>query len=205
MPFKFLLFTLLLLLGTVCITAAPTPLLIGRLTDLNDEVVQLYINCSEGANYAPETEGCDSALLSLEVDKLMGLSREFISADIKQPQGYDIYLATAMIYFRIAQRNMNEYTLAEQIARQFFEIQKARSGRSSGHSIDSARFYWAWFASATSSKQYWEDRLSLTVDRKADLLLALGEGTTLLGKLEGARLVRLQDALDKLQFVIDSI
>lgn len=190
--------SLVLLISVACQTIAPTPLLIGRMTGLNDEVVKLYVDCSEGANYVPAKEGCDSPLLSSKVDELMTLSVDFISADIKQPQGYDIYLATAMIYFRIGQRNLNEYTKAEQIARQFFEVQKAHSSRS----IDEARFYWAWFAGATASKQYFEDPLSLTEARKADLLLALGEGTSILDKVEGPRLVRLHTALDSLRFVI---
>jgi hypothetical protein len=83
----------------------------------------------------------------------------------------------------------------------FFEIQKSHSG----HSINVARFYWAWFAAATASKQYFEDKLSLTPDRKADLLLALGEGTSILTTEEGPRLIRLQQALVALKFVIDSI
>lgn len=195
---KRLILSLALLIGLGCPTIAPTPVLIGGMLELNNEVVQLYVNCSEGANYAPTKEGCDPQLLNSKVDQLLDLSVDFISADIKQPQGYDVYLATAMIYFRIGQRNLNEYTKAEQIARQFFEIQKANSGRS----IDDARFYWSWFASATSSKQYFDDRLSLTEERKSDLLLALGEGTSLLGKLEGPKLIRLQAALENLKFVI---
>lgn len=187
-----------LLLVVACQTVAPTPFLIGRMTDLNDEVVQLYVNCSEGANYVPAKEGCDSPLLSTKVDELMTLSVDFISADIKQPQGYDIYLATAMIFFRIGERNLNEYTKAEQIARQFFEVQKAHSSRS----IDEARFYWAWYAAATAAKQYFDDPLSLTEARKADLLLALGEGTSILPSVTGPRLVRLHSALDTLRFVI---
>ncbi len=195
------LLTLLLFLGVACQTAAPTPILIGRMVDLNDTVVTLYIDCSEGANYVQTKEGCDPELLNLKTDELMILSLDFVRADIKQPQGYDIYLATAMIFFRISERNLNEYTLAEQIARQFFEVQKGNAGQS----IDTARFYWAWFASSTSSKQFFEDRLSLTQDRKGDLLLALGEGTSLLNELEGPRLVRLKTALGTLQVVIDSI
>lgn len=201
MRFRSLLLSLLLLLGTACASVAPTPILIGKMTKLNDEVVAMYVDCSDGANYAPDKEGCDPEQLSLKVDELLELSLHFISADIKQPQGYDIHLATCLIYFRIAERNMNEYTEKERIARQFFEVQKAHSGQS----IDTARYWWAWYASATASKQYFEDRLSLTADRKADLLLALGEGTSLLSKLEGPRLVRLQQALKTLQFVVDSI
>ena len=201
MRFRSLWLSLLLLIGTACQTVAPTPFLIGRLTNLNDEVVQSYLDCSEGANYVSTKEGCDPALLSTKVDEVMSLSVDFISADIKQPQGYDIYLATVMIYFRISQRNLNDYTRAEQIARQFFEVQKAHSGQS----IDTARFYWAWFAAASASKQYFEDSDALVEERKVDLILALEEGTRLVNKLEGPRLVRLQQVLTTLQFVIDSI
>jgi len=193
--------SLLFLLSTACASVAPTPILIGKLTDLNDESVALYIDCSEGANYVPDKEGCDPELLSLKVDETREVAVHFISADIKQPHGYDIYLAVSMMYFRIAQRNLNDYTLAEQMARQFFETQKAHSGSS----LDTARFWWAWYAGATASKQFFEDPLSLTPPRKSELLLALGEGTSLLNKLEGPRLVRLQQALANLQFVIDTI
>ena len=131
----------------------------------------------------------------------MGLATTFISADIKQPQGYDIYLATAMIYFRIGQRNLNEYTRAEQISRQFFEVQKAHSGKS----ITSARFYFTWFSAATSSKQYVEAPLALTTNRKVDLLLALGEGIRIREQIEGPRLIRLKQAIFLLGVITDSI
>jgi hypothetical protein len=201
---KVLLLSLLVMVGTIgatCDTAIPTPLLFKQMVKLNGGVVQLYVDCSEGANYVEVKESCDPELLDTQIVELRDLSQEFISADIKQPQGYDTYLATTMMYFRIGQRNLNEYTRAEQIARQFFEIQKSHSG----HSINVARFYWAWFAAATASKQYFEDKLSLTTDRKVDLLLALGEGTSILTTEEGARLVRLQQAVVALKFVIDSI
>ena len=201
MRFRALTLSFLFLLGTACASVAPTPILIEKLTNLNNEALALYVDCSEGANYVPAKEGCDPALLSLKVDETRDTALHFISADIRQPHGYDIHLAISMIYFRIGQRNLNEYTRAEQIARQFFETQKAHSGSS----IDTARFWWAWYASATASKQFFEDPLSLTLERKADLLLALGEGTSLLGKLEGPRLVRLHQALDNLQYVIDLI
>ena len=201
MRFRALLLTFMFLLGTACASIAPTPILIEKLTNLNNKTVALYVDCSEGANYVPTKEGCDPALLALKVDETRDTALHFISADIKQPQGYDIYLAISMIYFRIGQRNLNEYTLAEQIARQFFETQKGHSG----HSIDTARFWWAWRAAATAATQHRYDPLSLTPERKSDLLLALGEGTSLLNKLEGPRLVRLRQALSILQFVIESI
>ncbi len=201
MRFRSLFLALLFLLSTACASVAPTPLLIGKMTDLNDEVTALYIDCSEGANYIPIKEGCDPDLLSLKVDELMDLSLVFISADIKQPHGYDIHLATCLIYFRVAERSLNDYSEKERIARQFFEIQKASSGRS----IDVAKYWWVWYTSATAAKQFFEKPLSLTLDRKADLLLALREGADLLNKLEGVRLIRLYQALSTLQSVIDSI
>jgi hypothetical protein len=175
--------------------------MIKDLVALNNEVIQRYLPCSDGVNYTPEKEECDEELLKHKVTETMDFAVTFISADIKQAPGYDIYLATAMIYFRIAQRTLNEYTLAEQIARQFFETQKAHSGKS----IDDARFYWAWFAAATASKQFYEDPLALDQARKADLLVALGEGMNLLNQLEGARLVRLSQALQILRFITEAI
>ena len=195
------LFLSLLFLGIACSSIAPTPLLIGRVTKLNDEVVARYVDCSQGANYVPTKEGCDPELLGVKVDELLDLSLQFVRADIKQPHGYDIHLATSLIYFRIAARTLNEYTEKERIARQFFEIQKANSSRA----IDTARYWWAWYASSSASKQFFEDRMSLTLERKADLLLALEAGTLLLNTVDGPRLVRLQQALGTLQYVIDSI
>jgi len=201
MRFRSLFLALLFLLSTACVSVAPTPLLIGKMVDLNDEVTALYIDCSEGANYVPAKEGCDPDLLSLKVDELLDLSLVFISADIKQPHGYDIHLATCLVYFRMAERTLNEYSEKERIARQFFEIQKANSGKS----IDAARYWWAWYVSATAAKQFFENPLSLTPERKTDLILALEEGVSLLNKLEGVRLTRLYQALATLQFVIYSI
>lgn len=201
MRFRSLLLALLFLLGTSCATSGPTPMMIKKLAASNDEVVQLYMPCSDGANYAPEKEECEAELLEHEVAETMDFAVTFISADVKQAPGYDIYLATAMIHFRIGQRTLDEYTLAEQIARQFFEMQKAHSG----HSINDARFYWAWFAASTSSKQFYEDPLALDQSRKADLLVALGEGMNLLNQLEGPRLVRLRESLHILHFITEAI
>ncbi len=201
MRFRALILTSLLILFTACSTVAPTPILMGRVTALNSEVIVLYTACSNGANYVPLKEGCAPGLLGIKVDETLALSREFISADIRQAPGYDIYLATTMIYFRIGQRNLNDYSLAEQIARQFFEVQKAHSQRA----LTDARFYWAWFVAASASKQFYEDPLALDLERKSELLLALGEGTSILTAVEGARLVRLHNALDILQFVLNSI
>ena len=191
---------------SACNTVAPTPLLMGRVVDLNTEVNQLYLDCSEGANYVVSKEGCDPELLSVQTEKFLDLSEEFISADIKQPQGYILHLETTMKYFRIAQRNANEYTRAEMISRQFFEIQKSIRGRS----MDDARFYWAYFTAAHASYQfnacqYHNDCSALDQDRKLVLLLATAEGIEVSEVIEGAKAVRLRQSLQNLELVIDSI
>ena len=81
-----------------CATTAPTPVLMGSLVKQNNEVVALYAACTEGANYVPSKEGCTPELLSTKVDSTMVFAELFITGDIKQPPGYDVYLATAMIY-----------------------------------------------------------------------------------------------------------
>ena len=106
-----------------------------------------------------------------------------------------------MIYFSIAERTASDYTRAEQIARQFFEVQKTTGG----HSLDEARFYWPWFASANASFQHFKDPLALDMERKANLLLAYGEGVDLATRVEGVRLVRLSQALEILEFITASI
>ncbi len=197
--FKSLVLTSVLVLAA-CISIAPTPLLIGDLVEQNNQVVALYVDCSEGANYVPTKEGCEPEVLEQQALSTMDLATTFISADIKQPQGYDIYLATAMIYFRIGERNTNEYTRAEQIARQFFETQKASSGRA----INTARFYWAAMAAAHASWQWNNDRFALTADRKTDLLLCLAEGRQ--AELEdGPRRIRLAQYLGVIEAIIAAI
>ena len=189
------------LLLSACNSIAPTPILIGRANDLNVQVLEQYLACSEGANYVLEKEGCQPEILETKVTELLDLSETLISADFTQPHGYDIHLATAMMYFRIGQRNENDYTRAEQIARQFFETQKATSGRS----IVTAQFYWAYFAAANASYQFFNDPFALDADRKAGLLLALANGSSIVSEVGGTRLIRLQQALTNLEFVINSI
>ncbi len=198
MRFKSIILSLVAFLTLSCANIAPTPILSGRAIYLNDHVVQLYTACSEGANFVIAKEGCDPELLNTKVDELMSLSVKFISADIRQSLGYDIHLATAMIYFRIAERTLNDYTRAEQISRQFFEVQKAHTGGA----VTTARFYLVWFTSATASKQYYEDKAALTPERGEELLFALNEGSVIIGVLEGPRLVRIRQANTILQFVI---
>jgi len=180
----------------------PTPLLISQLVDQKDQVSQLYMACTTGANYTPDKPGCDSKQLQDKVVSTMSLSKEFISADIKQPHGYVVYLSTAMIYFRIAQRAENDYSEAEMIARQFFEIQKATSTQPSGD----ARFYWVVMASGHASYQWYNDRLALNADRKADLLLCYAEGNLALVSFpSGPDKVLLVQDLNILKAITDSI
>ena len=198
---KAILLGLFILYFTACNTIAPTPLLMGRVDDLNSEVHELYLDCSHQSNYKPSLESCDPDKLETKLDGLLDISEQFISADIKQPQGYDIHLEASMIFFRIAQRNANDYSRAEQIARQFFEVQKATGGRS----LDVARFYWPWFAAANSSYQYYNAIGTLDQARKVDLLVAMSEGTDLSSRITGPRAVRLQTSLAILNFIIFSI
>lgn len=194
----------LILLLSACETTAPTPLMIGTLVDKNNEIVSLYTDCSDGANYVTSKEGCNPELLSQKVDETMDLAKIFIGGDIKQPQGYDIYLSTAMIYFRIARRNAEQYSEAEKIARQFFEVQKASSGRS----LTAARFYWAAMAAAYSSWQSHYDSLSLDSIRKTDLLLCLAESRialTDIAGLDGPRRIRLIQYIQVLTAITNSI
>jgi hypothetical protein len=169
--------------------------------NLNTEVLQLYVDCSEGANYVPTKEGCDPNLLLLKTGELLTLSEEFISADIYQPHGYDVHLQISMIYFRIAKGTDNDYTRAEQIARQFFEIQKATGGRS----ITTARFYLAWFTAAHGSYQFFNDPYALDQDRKAEFLAASSEGIIALSEMEGPRAVRLRQALSTLEMLVNNM
>ncbi len=189
---------------SACETTAPTPMLIGSLVKQNNEVVALYAACSEGANYVIGKEGCDPDLLKEKVDSTMVFAEIFISGDIKQPQGYDVYLATAMILFRISQGNENSYSRAEMIARQFFEIQKSSSGRS----LAPARFYWAAMASGHASWQWRYDKLALDPDRKTDLLFCTAEGRIGLTNtqwLDGPRRVRLIQYIQVLEMITNSI
>ena len=198
--FKTLVLTFALLL-TACNSIAPTPILIGRADDLNTQVLEQYLACSEGANYVPEKAGCQPEFLEIKVTELLDLSETLISADFTQPHGYDIHLATAMMYFRIGQRNENDYTRAEKIAQQFFETQKATASGA----IVTAQFYWVYFAAANSSYQFFNAPFALDEDRKATLLLALVNGKSIISEVQGVRLIRLQQSLTNLEFVINSI
>lgn len=198
--FKTLVLTFTLLL-MACSSLAPTPILIGRVDALNTQVVEQYLACSEGANYVPAKEECRPELLKTNINQLLELTEILISADFTQPHGYDIHLATTMMYFRIGKRNANDYTKAEQIARQFFETQKATSSQA----IVTAQFYWVYFSATNASYQFFNDPLALNTDRKGTLILVLVNGESIVSEVEGVRLIRLQQSLSNIKFVIDSI
>ncbi len=185
-----------------CASAAPTPILMGRVDNLNTEVNQLYLNCSEGANFVPDQEECQAVLLETKTLDLLSLTVELVKADIKQPQGYDIHLATSLIYFRIAERNQDAYSQAEMIARQFFEVQKASSR---GKALTTARYYYAHFTAAHGSWQFFHVPEQLDVIRRSDFLSALAEGTIAVPHVEGPRLIRLKQALEVLDTLADLI
>jgi hypothetical protein len=209
MQFLKVLFAGLMLGLFACNSVAPTPILMGRTASLNTEVNQLYIECSEGANFVPQLPTCNSTLLEVKVAELLDLSKELIRADIKQPQGYDIYLATSLIHFQVLQRLHftealrieNDYSRAEMISRQFFEMQKASSR---GKAINTARYYWAHYTSAYAAWQSFNDPLALNTTRKGELLSALAEGTQALSHIEGPRLIRLKQALRILEVLATS-
>lgn len=186
-----------------CQSIAPTPVLIVDLRKENNEVIRLYEACTDGANYVPDREGCDPLALEAQTLVTMDKSKVFISADIHQPQGYDIYLQTAMIFFRIGERNTKQYTEAERIARQFFEVQKASSR---GKSLNTARFYWAAMSAGHASWQWYNDRFALDGERKTDLLLCYAEGNVALQEIDpGPRKVRLLQYLQVLKAITDAL
>lgn len=181
-----------------CASVAPTPILMGRVDKLNTEVNQLYLDCSEGANFVPDLEECQPDLLETKTIELLNLTIDLIQADIKQPQGYDIHLAASLIFFRIAERNQNAYTRAEMIARQFFEVQKASSR---GKSLNTARYYYAHFTAAHGTWQFNHAPEQLDALRKSEFLSALAEGSIALPHIEGPRLVRLKQAIQALEML----
>ena len=189
---------------SACKTTGPTPLIFGNLIAKNNEVVSLYSDCTEGANYTPTKEGCSPELLEQRVEETMDYAELFISGDIKQPQGYDIYLSKAMILCRISKCIEDDYSQQEKIARQFFEIQKAHSGRS----LTAARFYWAAINAGYISWQHHYNILALDSERKVDLILCLAEAKIALTNtswLDGPRRVRLIQYIQVLELIINSI
>ena len=186
-----------------CAHFNPTPSLFKQLAEENNKTVALYAACSEAANYTPEKEGCDPEALESQIQVTMDVAKDFISGDIKQPHGYTVYLETAMVRFRIAQRTRDEYSEAEKIARQFFEVQKASSGKS----INAARYYWVLMTTGHASWQFYNDPLSLDANRKVELIACVTEGQRALeeGALDPPRHRMLSQAIQVLVFIIGLI
>lgn len=185
-----------------CNTIAPSPILFHRAVEANNESVSLYQACSEGANYVPTKEGCDPVKLETKIEEVLPLSKECISADIKQPQCYMIYSANVRVYCRITTCASQEYAESEGIARQFFEIQKSTKGSA----LQDATIAWVQAATAYAAWQWKEDRFALNVERKSDLLLCYAEGNRALqDSLPGPEKIRLIQSLQVLKAITDAI
>lgn len=192
-----------LLLGLIsCNTIAPSPVLFHRAIEANNQSIVLYQACSDGANYVPTKEGCDPVKLETKIEEVLPLSKECISADIKQPQCYMIYSANVRVYCRIITCASQEYAESEGISRQFFEIQKATDGSA----LQDATIAWVQAATAHAAWQWKEDRFALTVERKSDLLLCYAEGNRALQEsLPGPEKIRLIQSLQVLKAITDAI
>lgn len=189
----------LLLVVGCSFTWQPTPMLIGDLIALNQEAHELYAACVEFPVYQPEKEGCDPVLLEETLYKVRYEAKIFIGGDIKQPHGYDIFLENTLIYFTIAVRNADEYSEAERIARQFFEVQKVSSGRA----LDLARFYWVVMLLENLTFQINQGSLTLTEERKEEIDLCFAEGHKAVSNIQpAARKVYLIMALSALQMLV---
>lgn len=201
MKLRHLLPTFILFLSS-CNTIAPSPVLFHRAVEANNESIALYNACSEGANYVPTKEGCDPVKLETKIEEVLPLSKECISADIKQPQCYLLYSSNARIYCRITVCASQEYAESEAIARQFFEIQKSTDGSA----LQEARVAWVQAATAYASWQWREDKFALNADRKSDLLLCYAEGNRALQEsLPGPEKIRLLQSLQVLKAITDAI
>ena len=99
-------------------------------------------------------------------------------------------------------RLMNRYEESEGIARQFFEIQKSTQGSA----LQEARVAWVQAATAYASWQWREDKLSLNMERKNDLILCYAEGNRALQEsLHGPEKIRLIQSLQVLKAITDAI
>lgn len=176
----------------------PTPLLVGDLFKLNTQTHQLYLECSEGRVFNANKEGCQLDLLETKLKKIREVAKNFISADIKQPHGYDIYLENTIIYFSVAYRNADEYSEAERIAKQFFEIQM----RTSGRLLDLARTYWAIFMAENLAREMVEENFTENPDRIAEMNKCLIEAHIALNNESlGYRRVNLLSAIEVFEYI----
>lgn len=97
---------------------------------------------------------------------------------------------------------MNRYKEYEGIARQFFEIQKATDGAA----LQEARSAWVHAATAYAAWQWRQERLSLNVERKNDLLLCYAEGSRALEEIQpGPEKIRLIQNLQVLKAITDRL
>lgn len=194
--FKRLLLSLLLLVSG-CPGLKPTPLLIGDLVAANNEVHVLYNAC---VHHDPS---CDQPRLEGKIRETQEKAKNFIAADIRQPQGYDIYLEVSLISISATEASKSGLTEAERIARQFFEVQKASSGRG----LTEARYYWALFLAEYAAWKVNNNDLPFSEDEKISLRLCYAEGNIALHDLEpGPKKVRLHSALEEILLpVINSL
>ncbi len=155
-----------------CLAAQPSPWLMGTVTEENSEVVRMVKDCSEGINFVPTKPGCDVKALKAQSEKVMEIAEQLIKADYVQPQGYDIFLHTVMVYFLVADEDQDDYDMAVQVSRQFLEVQKAEGGKV----LDKARFWLVYYSTAEVGLQNRLGILERTSERRAELIFVTAEG-----------------------------
>ena len=195
------LFLFIAVIGLSCSTPkAPTPFAMGNLVEVNNQALVAWMACSDGPNYTPEKEGCNVEDLLQKNQIAQDTAYEFMRGDPKQPQGFDIYLEQVLISFRIkhAELTAQDYIEKERIAEQFFETQKATSGRS----LVNASYLFTLVTAETASYQYYNAREDLTIERRATLNKALNAGAGVFDLVTPERNRRLRDALQVLEFII---
>ena len=186
-----------------CISAQPSPWLMGTVTEENSELVRRVKDCSEGINFVPTKPGCDVEALKEQSEKVMEIAEQLIKADVVQPQGYDIFLHTVMIYFVVADADEDDYNMAVQVSRQFLEVQRAEGGAV----LDKARFWWVYYSAAEVGLQNRLGTLERTPERRAGLVLVTAEGeAALLSSVLAREWIRvLEFNVRLLEFVIGSM
>jgi hypothetical protein len=196
---RILLISLSLLLS--CKSILPTPLLIGNLIEGNNQVHSLYQEY-RGCKEAQPKEECGLGKLEEKIKEVQSAARFFIGGDISQPHGYDIYLQVTLIYFSVSEASKNELTEAELISRQFFEVQKASSGRA----LDDARYYWALVLVENITYKLDKKDFIEVRNREVDILLCLSEAKITLDRMEpGPKLIRLLQAIQILTLISKSL
>jgi len=187
-----------------CTTLLPGTAVFKELETSNTATLNLYKACSDtNGNFRPTQTGCDLTRLKTSVQDTLSLAETTISKDVTQTPPYIIYLETAIIYERVSMGSDGDfYTRAEQISRQFFEIQKA----SSELSLTQAEFYLAYLTTGHAAYQLLHSPQELTAGRKTELVFALQQGVAALPVMaDPVRKARLQSALNVLQVIIGRI